>query len=59
MQVLKDLKIADNFPPLPRILDGLDTVGVSIDQSQFINMFTKRSIDFMEDVQNQIKINHF
>lgn len=37
----------DNFPPLP-LLDGLDTVGVSIDQSQFINMFTKRSIDFIK-----------
>ena len=36
----------ENFPPLP-FLDGLDTIGVSIDQSQFIDMFTKRSIDFI------------
>ena len=37
----------ENFPPLP-FLDGLDTIGVSIDQSQFIDMFTKRSIDFIK-----------
>ena len=37
----------ENFPPLP-FLNGLDTIGVSIDQSQFINMFTKRSIDFIK-----------
>ena len=37
----------ENFPPLP-FLDGLDTIGVSIDQSQFIDMFTKRSVDFIK-----------
>ena len=37
----------ENFPPLP-FLNGLDTIGVSIDQSQFIDMFTKRSIDFIK-----------
>ena len=42
----------DNFPPLP-FLDGLDTVGVSIDQSQFIDMFTKRSIDFIKTNKNE------
>ena len=44
----------ENFPPLP-FLDGLDTIGLSIDQSQFIDMFTKRSVDFIK----KIKINHF
>ena len=37
---------SENFPPLP-FLDGLDTVGVSLDQSNFIEMFTQRSIDFI------------
>ena len=37
----------DNFPPLP-FLHGLDTIGVGIDQSQFIDMFTKKSIDFIK-----------
>ena len=37
----------ENFPPLP-FLDGLDTIGLGIDQSQFIDMFTKRSIDFIK-----------
>ena len=37
----------ENFPPLP-FLDGLDTIGLSIDQSQFIDMFTKRSVDFIK-----------
>ena len=35
------------FPPLP-FLDNMDTLGTSLDQSQFIEMFTKRSIDFIE-----------
>ncbi len=35
-----------NFPPLP-FLDGHDTVGVSLDQGSFIEMFTQRSIDFI------------
>ena len=35
------------------ILDGLDTIGVSIDQSQFIDMFTKRSIDFIKKNKNK------
>ena len=38
----------DNFPPLP-FLDGIDTIGVSLDQSQFIEMFTRRSLDFIKD----------
>ena len=42
----------ENFPPLP-FLDGLDTIGVSIDQSQFIDMFTKRSIDFIKKNKNK------
>ena len=37
----------ENFPPLP-FLDGLDTIGLGIDQSQFIDMFTKRSVDFIK-----------
>jgi len=37
----------NNFPPLP-FLDGSDTIGVSLDQSQFIKMFTDRSIDFIQ-----------
>ena len=37
----------ENFPPLP-FLDGLDTIGLDIDQSQFIDMFTKRSVDFIK-----------
>ena len=41
----------ENFPPLP-FLDGLDTIGVSIDQSQFIDMFTKKSIDFIRENKN-------
>ena len=36
----------ENFPPLP-FLDGHDTVGVSLDQSKFIEMFTQKSIDFI------------
>ena len=36
----------DNFPPLP-FLDGYDTIGVSLEQSNFIEMFTKRSIEFI------------
>ena len=38
----------ENFPPLP-FLDGLDTIGLGIDQSQFIDMFTKRSVDFIKN----------
>ena len=41
----------ENFPPLP-FLDGLDTIGISIDQSQFIDMFTKKSIDFIRENKN-------
>jgi len=37
----------DNFPPLP-FLDGTDTIGVSLDQSNFIKMFTERSISFIQ-----------
>ena len=37
----------ENFPPLP-FLDGLDTIGLGIDQSQFIDMFTKRSVNFIK-----------
>ena len=40
-----------NFPPLP-FLDGLDTVGVSLDQSNFIELFTQRSIDFILNNKN-------
>ena len=36
----------DNFPPLP-FLNGYDTIGVSLEQSDFIEMFTKRSIEFI------------
>ena len=43
-----------NFPPLP-FLDDYDTVGVSLDQGDFIEMFTKRSIDFI----HQNKANPF
>jgi len=42
----------ENFPPLP-FLNGLDTIGVSIDQSQFIDMFTKRSVDFIKKSKNK------
>lgn len=42
----------DNFPPLP-FLDGYDTIGVSLDQSNFIEMFTEKSIDFIH--QNKEK----
>lgn len=41
----------NNFPPLP-FLDGVDTIGVSLDQSQFIKMFTDRSIDFIQQNKN-------
>lgn len=41
----------DNFPPLP-FINGRDTLGVSLDQSNFIDMFTKRSIDFIYDNKN-------
>ena len=41
----------ENFPPLP-FLDGHDTVGVSLDQGNFIEMFTKRSIDFIKQNKN-------
>jgi len=37
----------NSFPPLP-FLDGKDTIGVSLDQSQFIKMFTNRSIQFIQ-----------
>jgi len=40
-----------NFPPLP-FLDGKDTIGLSLDQSQFIKMFTARSIDFIQENKN-------
>ena len=40
-----------NFPPLP-FLDGFDTIGVSLDQRDFIEMFTKRSIDFIYQNKN-------
>ena len=42
---------SNNFPPLP-FLDGFDTVGVSLDQSGFIELFTKRSIDFIHQNKN-------
>ena len=41
----------NNFPPLP-FLDGYDTVGVSLDQGNFIEMFTQRSIDFILQNKN-------
>ena len=41
----------DNFPPLP-FLDGTDTIGVSLDQSNFIKMFTERSISFIQHNKN-------
>lgn len=42
----------ENFPPLP-FLDGSDTLGVSLDQSNFIKMFTKKSIEFILENRNQ------
>ena len=42
----------ENFPPLP-FLDGFDTLGVSLDQSNFIKMFTKKSIEFILENRNQ------
>ena len=42
----------ENFPPLP-FLDGFDTLGVSLDQSNFIKMFTKKSIEFINKNKNQ------
>jgi arylsulfatase A-like enzyme len=41
----------DNFPPLP-FINGRDTLGVSLDQSNFIEMFTQRSIDFIYENKN-------
>ena len=41
----------NNFPPLP-FLDDYDTVGVSLDQGNFIEMFTQRSIDFILQNKN-------
>ena len=41
----------NNFPPLP-FLDGQDTIGVSLDQGNFIEMFTQRSIDFIRQNKN-------
>ena len=41
----------DNFPPLP-FLDGHDTIGVSLDQGNFIEMFTKKSVDFLYQNKN-------
>ena len=41
-----------NFPPLP-FLDGLDTIGVSIDQGNFIEMFTTKSIEFIQENKNE------
>ena len=41
----------ENFPPLP-FLNGLDTIGVSLDQSTFIDLFTKKSIDFIYQNKN-------
>ena len=41
----------DNFPPLP-FLDGHDTIGVSIDQGNFIEMFTQKSVDFLYQNKN-------
>jgi len=42
----------ENFPPLP-FLDGFDTLGVSLDQSNFIKMFTEKSIEFILENKNQ------
>ena len=42
----------ENFPPLP-FLNGFDTLGVSLDQSNFIKMFTKKSIEFIHKNKNQ------
>jgi len=39
---------SDNFPPLP-FLNGKDTIGVSLDQNKFIDMFTDRSIRFIKE----------
>ena len=47
----------ENFPPLP-FLDGFDTLGVSLDQSNFIKMFTKKSIEFIHKNKNQQKSNN-
>ena len=41
----------DNFPPLP-FLDGHDTIGVSLDQGNFIEMFTQKSVDFLNQNKN-------
>ena len=41
----------NNFPPLP-FLDGHDTIDVSLDQSDFIDLFTKKSIDFIHQNKN-------
>ena len=41
----------ENFPPLP-FLDGSDTLGISLDQSNFIEMFTQRSIEFIRENKN-------
>ena len=41
----------DNFPPLP-FLDGHDTLGVSLDQGNFIEMFTQKSVDFVHQNKN-------
>ena len=41
----------DNFPPLP-FLDGHDTIGVSLDQGNFIEMFTQKSVDFLHQNKN-------
>ena len=43
----------NNFPPLP-FLDDYDTVGVSLDQGNFIEMFTQRSIDFIRQNKNNL-----
>ena len=45
----------DNFPPLP-FINGRDTLGVSLDQSNFIEMFTQRSIDFIYENKNNQEI---
>ena len=41
----------DNFPPLP-FLDDHDTIGVSLDQGNFIEMFTQKSVDFLHQNKN-------
>ena len=41
----------DNFPPLP-FLDGHDTIGVTLDQGNFIEMFTQKSVDFLHQNKN-------